>query len=89
MSQENHEWFNKQSKEAQDEMNQIFQQYKKSVLNITACSINVEQFTINKQELDMSDCLTIDVKQNKKLYNRAKEKRDWKESLERIEENER
>lgn len=85
MSQENHEWFNKQSVQAQAKMNQIFQQYKKSALNIIACSINIEQFTINKQELDMSDSLIIEVQQNKIKYNRAKEKSDWKEKVEREE----
>ena len=31
LSAENHEWFNKQSKEAQREMNELFQKYKQSI----------------------------------------------------------
>lgn len=77
LSFENHMWFNKQSEKAQREMNDIFQKYKNSIdcqiefvddLNL---SFTVATAILEPEELE------------KKKYNRAKEKREWKKEIER------
>lgn len=76
LSAENHEWFNKQSKEAQKQMNELFQRYKASV----ECKVELVE------ELDtrfsIASAIIVPAELEKERYNRAKEKRAWKKQLE-------
>ena len=75
LSAENHEWFNKQSKEAQRQMNELFQRYKASV----ECKVEfVEELDTR---FSMASAIIVPAELEKK-YNRAKEKRTWKKQLE-------
>lgn len=76
LSAENHAWFNKQSKETQKQMNELFQKYKQSV----ECKVEfVEEldtrFSIASAIIVLSDL-------EKEHYNRAKEKRAWQKQVE-------
>lgn len=76
LSEENHIWFNEQSKESQKQMNELFQKYKASV----GCKVEfVEEldtrFSIASAIIVLSDL-------EKEHYNRAKEKRAWKKQVE-------
>lgn len=76
LSEENHIWFNEQSKEAQKQMNELFQKYKHSV----ECKVEfVEEldtrFSIASAIIVLSDL-------EKEHYNRAKEKRAWQKQVE-------
>lgn len=75
LSAENHEWFNKQSKEAQKQMNELFQKYKASV----ECKVEFVE------ELDTRFSIAsaiIAPTELEKKYNRAREKRAWKKEIE-------
>ena len=76
LSEENHIWFNEQSKEAQKQMNELFQKYKHSV----ECKVEfVEEldtrFSIASAIIVLSDL-------EKEHYDRAKEKRAWQKQVE-------
>ena len=70
LSTENHIWFNEQSKEAQKQMNELFQKYKASV----GCKVEFVE------ELDTRFSIASDLE--KEHYNRAKEKRAWQKQVE-------
>ena len=76
LSEENHIWFNEQSKEAQRQMNEMFQQYKASV----ECKVEFVE------ELDtrftVASAIIVPVELEKEHYNRAKEKSAWKKQVE-------
>lgn len=76
LSAENHIWFNEQSKEAQKQMNELFQEYKHSV----ECSVEFVD------ELDtrfsIASAIIVPAELGKEHYNRAKEKRAWKKEVE-------
>ena len=76
LSEENHIWFNKQSKEAQKQMNELFQQYKASI----ECSVEFVD------ELDtrfsIASAIIVPSELEKEHYNRAREKRAWKKQVE-------
>ena len=76
LSEENHIWFNKQSKEAQKQMNELFQKYKASV----ECKVEFVE------ELDtrftVASAIIVPVELEKEHYNRAKEKSAWKKQVE-------
>lgn len=76
LSAENHIWFNKQSKEAQKQMNELFKQYKQSV----ECKIEFVD------ELDtrfsIASAIIVPAELEKAHYNRAKEKRAWQREVE-------
>lgn len=75
LSTENHEWFNRQSKEAQRQMNELFQRYKNSV----ECSV---EFVDNLEtNFSIASVIIVPAELEKK-YNRAKEKRAWKKQVE-------
>ena len=75
LSTENHEWFNRQSKEVQKQMNELFQRYKNSV----ECSVEF----VDNLETDFSIASVIIVPAElEKKYNRAKEKRAWRKQVE-------
>ena len=75
LSAENHEWFNKQSKEAQKQMNELFQKYKASV----ECKVEfVEELDTR---FSIASAIIVPTELEKK-YNRAREKRAWKKEIE-------
>lgn len=84
LSNENHEWFNKQSDKAQRQMNELFQQYKR-LINI-GIVVNGETLVEKSIEIDMSNFIEIPViettEEIRKKYNRAEEKRKWKKEIE-------
>lgn len=76
LSAENHEWFNKQSKEAQRQMNELFQRYKASV----ECKVEfVEELDTR---FSIASAIIVPAELERGHYNRAKEKRAWKKQLE-------
>lgn len=76
LSAENHEWFNKQSKEAQRQMNELFQQYKQSV------ECKVEFVDDLETHLSVASAIIVPTELEKEHYNRAREKRAWKKQVE-------
>ena len=76
LSTENHEWFNRQSKEAQRQMNELFQQYKASV----ECKV---EFVDNLDtHFSIASAIIVPAELEKEHYNRAKEKRAWQKQVE-------
>lgn len=76
LSTENHEWFNRQSKEAQRQMNELFQQYKASV----ECKVEfVDNLDIR---FSIASAIIVPSELEKEHYNRAREKRAWKKEVE-------
>ena len=76
LSEENHIWFNKQSKEAQKQMNELFQQYKASV----ECKV---EFVDNLDtRFSIASAIIVPAELEKEHYNRAREKRAWKKEVE-------
>lgn len=75
LSAENHEWFNKQPKEVQDKLNQIFQEYKKS--------FNQNHPDSSTSKYDTSVSLSYDkvISLAKSSYNRAKDKREARKRI--------
>lgn len=76
LSAENHAWFNKQSKEAQKKMNELFQKYKQSV------ECKVEFVDELDTRLNVVGAIIVPAELEKEHYNRAKEKRAWKKEVE-------
>lgn len=76
LSAENHEWFNKQSKEAQKQMNELFQRYKASV------ECKVEFVDDLDTRFSIASAIIVPAELEKDHYNRAKEKREWKKQVE-------
>ena len=76
LSAENHAWFNKQSKESQKQMNELFQKYKQSV----ECKVEF----VDELDTRFSVASTVIVanEMEKQHYNRAKEKRKWQKEIE-------
>ena len=73
LSAENHAWFNKQSPQAQAQMNQIFQEYKRQVDLGIAVVVSARGVTQTKKiKIDLDDCIEIKLEDN---YDRAKEQR--------------
>lgn len=76
LSAENHAWFNKQSKEAQKKMNELFQKYKQSV----ECKVEfVEELDTR---FSIASAIIVPAELEKERYNRAKEKRAWRKQIE-------
>ena len=74
LSAENHEWFNKQSPEAQAAMNRMFQEYKE-------CSVEFVDhldlgFTVKAAEIK------LEPEKEKKKYDRAKVNREFRRRIE-------
>ena len=71
LSTENHEWFNKQSPQAQAEMNRIFQEYKKcKVVLVDSLDLGIE-----------IKAIPFEIPDEKQKYNRAKEKREFRKRI--------
>ena len=78
LSAENHEWFNKQPKEVQDRLNQIFQDYKKNFAEgSTDRSDSRVTPSTNIEEIDYDEFISL----AKSRYNRAKEKREFQKRV--------
>lgn len=76
LSEENHIWFNKQSKEAQKQMNELFQKYKHSV----ECKVEfVEELDTR---FSIASAIIVPAEIEKAHYNRAREKRAWQREIE-------
>ena len=76
LSEENHIWFNEQSKEAQRQMNELFQRYKQSV----ECSV---EFVDNLEtNFSIASAIIVPAEIEKAHYNRAREKRAWQREIE-------
>ena len=75
LSAENHEWFNKQNKQRQAEMNQAFQDYKKSV----ECAVEITEDVPKLCEIRV---MTMTVDDDKIKYNRAKFKEETRKIIE-------
>lgn len=76
LSAENHAWFNKQSKESQKQMNELFQKYKQSV----ECKVEfVEEL---ETRFSVASAIIVPAELEKEHYNRAREKRAWKKEVE-------
>lgn len=76
LSAEKHAWFNKQSKEAQRQMNEVFQQYKQSV----ECKV---EFVDNLDtRFSIASAIIVPAEIEKAHYNRAREKRAWQREIE-------
>lgn len=76
LSAENHEWFNKQSKEAQKQMNELFQKYKESA------ECKVEFVDGLDTRFSIASAIIVPANLEKEHYNRAREKRAWKKEVE-------
>lgn len=76
LSAENHAWFNKQSKEAQRQMNELFQQYKQSI------ECKVEFVDDLDTQFSIASAIIVPAELEKEHYNRAKEKRAWQKQVE-------
>lgn len=75
LSAENHAWFNKQSKESQKQMNELFQKYKQSV----ECKVEFVEELDTRFSIASAIIVPNEIKQ---YYNRAREKRAWKKEIE-------
>ena len=75
LSAENHAWFNKQSKEAQKQMNELFQKYKASV------ECKVEFVDDLDTRFSVLSAIIVPDKLEKEHYNRAREKRKWQKEI--------
>lgn len=76
LSEENHIWFNEQSKEAQKQMNELFQKYKHSV----ECKVEfVEELDTR---FSIASAIIVPAELEKAHYNRAREKRAWQREAE-------
>ena len=76
LSEENHIWFNEQSKEAQKQMNELFQKYKASV------ECKVEFVDELDTRFSITSAIIVPAELEKGHYNRAKEKRAWRKQVE-------
>ena len=75
LSAENHEWFNKQSKEAQAEMNKRFQEYKECAVVYTDEPLKLG-FEIKAAPI------VFEPREKKEKFNRAKVNREYKKIIE-------
>ena len=73
LSAENHAWFNKQSSQAQAQMNQIFQEYKQQVDIGVDVVVPTQGITQTKKiKIDLDDCIEIKLEDS---YDRAETQR--------------
>lgn len=73
LSAENHAWFNKQSQQAQAQMNQMFQEYKRQATLGVAVVVPAQGITQTKKiKIDLDNCIKIKLEDN---YDRAETQR--------------
>ena len=83
LSVENHEWFNKQTREKQLQLDRAFQQYKLAVAEVTTDGIKQAQII----EPNMQDYITIPLEKNRETakQRRLREKRELRQEREELE----
>lgn len=79
LSAENHAWFHKQSSQAQAQMNEIFQEYKKQ--QSQECQVVFVDELEFPFEIRMTEFHIDEREQKKEKYNRAKEKRELRRRI--------
>ena len=93
LSEENHQWFNKQSPEVQAELNRKFQEYKRCQLEIVdkdvneiSPNININAICIDTKQLIVENKNKTEPysKSHTETYNRAKTKRDTQKQVEEV-----
>ena len=82
LSEDNHRWFNKQSKENQAKMNEAFQELKRKIDNARECKIELVDtldigIKVNMTEISFSE----EIKPPKEKYNRAKVKEEMRNKI--------
>lgn len=90
LSEENHRWFNQQSRQAQAEMNNAFQELKRKIDEARECKIQlVDEIDIG-YEIKTAEISFSDERKPKEKFNRAKVKREFEKRVrEEMEEDER
>ena len=81
LSEENHIWFNKQSEEAQRQMNEAFQEYKRRVDEMQECKIELVDELDLGIKVKYTEISFSEPKREKK-FNRAKEKEEFRRRVE-------
>lgn len=81
LSEENHRWFNQQSKENQAKMNQAFQDLKQQLDNARECKIELVDTLDMGFEVKTAEISFSDERKPKEKFNRAKEKRKFNERV--------
>ena len=84
LSEENHQWFNKQPPEVQDKLNDIFQEYKKQ-FNLLHGNDKKAVEVVRLEDVSFDQFIT----KARLYYNRAKKKREDRKILEEYYEEER
>lgn len=82
LSEDNHRWFNQQSKENQAKMNEVFQELKKKIDNARECKIEIVDtldigIELNVAEISFSNELEV----HKTKFNRAETKKETKQLI--------
>lgn len=82
LSEGNHRWFNQQSKQAQEQMNNAFQEYKRRMDEARECKIKLVDtldigIEVKVAEISFSD----EIEPPKEKYNRAKMKREMQRRI--------
>lgn len=83
LSAENHQWFNKQTPQAQEKMNEAFQELKRKIDDARECKIELVDtldigIEVKCAEISFSD----EIKQPKEKFDRAKVKRELRKRIE-------
>jgi hypothetical protein len=81
LSAENHQWFNKQSEAKQAIMNDMFQQYKLGVLEMS--NGRVIQTQVLDLDFTMEEYDVIPLQPDNRKYNRARVKEETRRKIER------
>lgn len=81
LSAENHAWFNKQPLEAQNRMNNIFQEYKLGILEMNNGQIIQNQ--VIKLDFDLKEYDIIPLQPDDRIYNRAKVKQETQNAIDK------
>lgn len=82
LSCENHEWFNKQSEEAQRQMNEAFQEYKRKRDEMRECKVEFTDDLDLGIEVKFTEISFEEPKEKMREFNRAKEKREFRRRVE-------
>ena len=82
LSVENHEWFNKQSKENQAKMNEAFQEYKRKRDEMRECKVEFTDDLDLGIKVKFTEVIFEEPQEKKEKFNRAKEKREFRRRVE-------
>lgn len=87
LSEENHRWFNQQSKENQAKMNEAFQELKRKLDNARGCEIQlVDDLDIDCSIKFAEISFTDEIRPPKEKFNRAKVKQETRKKIKEWEE---